>query len=66
MTRQARESFTALIAVLFIFGVLWLLPLLLKDVVIPRWALLLGLGLQIAIVIGAVIRRRDKPAESPE
>jgi protein-S-isoprenylcysteine O-methyltransferase Ste14 len=67
MARDARESLVALIAVLLVFGMLFLLPTLLEDVRIPRWVQAVGLGLNLAIVIGVVIRhRRCKPARKPE
>ena len=67
MTRDARDSLVALIAVLFVFGILFLLPALLGEVRIPRWVQPVGFGLNLAMVIGVVIwRRRRRPAEKPE
>ena len=58
MTRDAKESLTALAAVLFIFGAMWLIPLVLNDVYIPRWVQPVGFGLQIALLIFVLMRRR--------
>ncbi|HEV7658715.1 MAG TPA: hypothetical protein VGO55_02605 [Allosphingosinicella sp.] len=57
----------ALIAAMFVFGMLFLLPVLLGDVRIPRWMPPVGFGLALATAIGVVIRRRRRRrAEMPE
>jgi hypothetical protein len=67
MTRDARDSLVALIAAMFVFGMLFLLPVLLGDVRIPRWVPPVGFGLTLAMVIGVLIRRRRRrPAKMPE
>ena len=67
VTRDAKESLAALIAVLSLFGVMWLIPLALRGVEIPRWVQPVVLGLQTAILVAAIIRRRRrKPVEKPE
>lgn len=67
MSRDAQESLTALVGVLFLVGVLWLIPLALRDVDIPRWVPLAGFGLQIVTLVALIIRRQRRNAdERPE
>ncbi|WP_395612651.1 hypothetical protein [Allosphingosinicella sp.] len=67
MTRDVRESLTALIAVLFLFAAMWLIPLALDGVEIPKWVQPVGFGLQVVILVALIVqRRRHKPVEKPE
>jgi hypothetical protein len=68
MTKDAKESLTALLAVTLLFGVLWLLPLLLKDVEIPGWVQPVGFGLNILMLVGLILwrRRARRVSEKPE
>jgi hypothetical protein len=66
MTRDAKESLTALGAVLAVtgFACLWLL-LTPEDMEIPNWVLWAGLGINIATVIHHVVKRRRSSSEKP-
>ena len=67
MTKDSKESLVALVAVLFLFGAMWLIPLALRGVDIPRWVLPVGFGIQVAILVALAIRRRlRKPVEKAE
>lgn len=61
MTRDAKESLTALVAVSLVFAVVILLRVILKDVRLPRWLPAAGLALNAAILVGDIIRRRRTP-----
>jgi hypothetical protein len=61
MTRDVRESLTALAAVSVIFALIYLLPVILKGARLPWWLLEAGLMLPVAIVAGHIIRRRRTP-----
>ena len=67
MTRGAKESLTALVAVSSFVGLFCLYLLLVpNDVEIPRWAIWVGLGINIALLSGALVRRFHKPEGTPE
>jgi hypothetical protein len=61
MTRDTKESLTALVAVSLVFAVVILLPVILEDVRLPRWLPAAGLALNAAILVGHSIRRRRPP-----
>jgi protein-S-isoprenylcysteine O-methyltransferase Ste14 len=67
MTRDAKESLTALGAVLaaVCLGFLFLL-LIPEDMELPRWMWWAGFGLNTAILVVHILRRRRRPAERPE
>ena len=67
MTRDAKESLTALVAVSSFVG-LFCLALLLtpNDMEIPRWVPWIGVGANAALLIGGIVRRRRKSVEEPE
>jgi hypothetical protein len=58
MTRDAKESLAALVAVSLVVAVVFLLPLILEGVRIPRWVPAAGFGLNLVILAGHMIRRR--------
>ena len=67
MSKDAKESLVALVAVLLTFGAMWLITLALTGIDIPRWVQPVGLGLQAAMLVALIVRRRrHKPAEKPE
>jgi hypothetical protein len=63
MSRDARESLTALFAVAMIFGGFWLAIRLIDQIAIPFWlpGLLFGLNLiTLAVVCYRVVRNRRR------
>ena len=61
MTRDARESLTALVAVSLFVALIFLLPSMLDGVRVPRWLPVASLALSLAILAGHLIRRRRTP-----
>jgi hypothetical protein len=59
VTRDAKESLTALIGVSFFIGMfclsLWLIP---QDMEIPRWVPLAGFGFNLFMLVGAIVWHR--------
>ena len=74
MTEDARQSLTAIVSVTLFFGASYFGLQLLKDVPLPNWLPMVGLGLNIgALSLLLVARkrrsgsvRRHKPVEKPE
>jgi hypothetical protein len=67
VTRDGKESLTALGAVLAFVGFFCLAMMLIpNDLEIPRWALWVGFGGNTAILIGHAVRRSRSPVEKPE
>lgn len=67
MTRDAKESLTALGAVFAFLGVGVLVLLLLPDdIKIPRWIWWTGFAANTAILIGLFLRRRRMRREKPD
>ena len=67
MTKDAKESLTALVGVssfvgLFCFA-LWLIP---NDLQLPQWVPLVAFGLNLAMFVGGIAWRRRKPVGKPE
>ena len=67
MTRDAKESLTALGAVSAAVGAGFLFLLLIpNDMEIPRSVLWAGFGVNTAILVGHILRRWRRPVEKPE
>jgi Na+-driven multidrug efflux pump len=67
MTRDAKESLTALATVSSFVGLFCLaLMLIPNDMEIPRWVLWIGFGANTALLTVAAVRRWRKPVEKPE
>ena len=67
MTKDVRESLTALVAVSLFVGLFCLAMLLIpNDMEIPAWVMWIGGGVNAAILMRQILRRLGKPAERPE
>jgi hypothetical protein len=67
VTRDAKESITALIAVSSFVGIFCLALLIIpNDLHIPRWVTWVGAGVSFILLVSNIVRQLRKPVEKPE